>query len=227
MAVKTDFVALYEQLGLRPDCSAAELRNAYRRRVAELHPDRQRGGPIDPLAGARLQELTAAYLAASDFQRRFGRLPGARLPRPPSATPLPVHEAASPHPPADSGGGVGRTWRIASGAVGLGLVLWLVALGPDGEQIPLPATNDAAPASAPAATVGAPPPAAVSLPQELELGMEAAAVRALEGPPLMATPERWDYGPSWIDFDHGRVSDWYSSPLRPLKGAGARSPRSG
>lgn len=220
MAAKTDFVALYEQLGLGPDCSAAELRNAYRRRVAELHPDRQRGGPADPLAAARLQELTAAYLAASDFQRRFGRLPGARLPRAPAATPLPVPEEIAP--PATAGGG-GRSWRIAFGAVALGLVLWLVALGPDGERASVPVTNDDAPLRAPAA-VGAAPPVAVAVPLGIELGMEAAAVRALEGAPLMATPERWDYGPSWIAFDHGRVSGWYSSPLRPLKIAGAHPP---
>jgi len=49
-------------------------------------------------------------------------------------------------------------------------------------------------------------------------------VRALEGRPLMESAQRWDYGPSWIEFNDGKVSDWYSSRLHPLKVAGARPP---
>jgi hypothetical protein len=76
MTGKTDFVFLYEQLGLAPGCTHAELRRAYRRRVAELHPDR-RGAQADAGDAARLQELTSAYAEATQFHRRHGRLPGA------------------------------------------------------------------------------------------------------------------------------------------------------
>ena len=80
-----------------------------------------------------------------------------------------------------------------------------------------PQTSRAAPAEPPSV------PAASEARTRLKLGMDAEAVRALEGQPLLATPERWDYGPSWIDFDHGKVSNWYSSPLRPLKVGGSES----
>ena len=55
--------------------------------------------------------------------------------------------------------------------------------------------------------------------------MDADAVRASEGEPtLMVSNERWEYGPSWIRFEHGKVVDWYSSPLYPLNTATRRSP---
>ena len=93
MSGKTDFFLFYQQLGLRPDCSLPELKNAYRRRVAELHPDRQRPGRADPEAAAHLQELTAAYNAAASFQRRYGRLPGATHT---SARPVPAEGGRRP-----------------------------------------------------------------------------------------------------------------------------------
>ena len=41
--MKPDLTLLYSQLGLRPDCSLAELQLAYRRRISELQPN-----PLDP-----------------------------------------------------------------------------------------------------------------------------------------------------------------------------------
>jgi len=76
MSGNNDFVFLYEQLGVAPGCTHAELRRAYRRRVAELHPDR-RGPGADAADAVRLQELTRAYAEATVFHRRHGRLPGA------------------------------------------------------------------------------------------------------------------------------------------------------
>ena len=49
------------------------------------------------------------------------------------------------------------------------------------------------------------------------LGMSKTDVEALEGAPVSAGTDRWDYGPSWIEFKCGEVSDWYNSRLRPLK----------
>ena len=49
--------------------------------------------------------------------------------------------------------------------------------------------------------------------------MDRADVAALEGVPLSTNGPQWDYGPSWIAFRCGRVADWYSSPLRPLRTA--------
>ena len=100
MSETCDFAWLYRQLGLRPGGSLQELRLAYRRRVARLHPDRIQGD-IEAL-----QQLNVLYGAALDFQRKMGRLPGARSGggvaqvnrERPSSTPFqPRHEQTPPH----------------------------------------------------------------------------------------------------------------------------------
>ncbi|TXH77467.1 MAG: J domain-containing protein [Lysobacteraceae bacterium] len=72
MAEDTDFAALYRELGIDASCTLTELRHAYRRRVAKLHPDQ--GGDAEDTG--RLQRLNRLQAAAIDFHRRYGRLPG-------------------------------------------------------------------------------------------------------------------------------------------------------
>lgn len=76
MADDTDFLTLYDELGLAPGVSDLDaLKQAYRRRVAQLHPDRG-GGDSDP---ERLQRLNRLYGAALAFEQRYGRLPAAAV----------------------------------------------------------------------------------------------------------------------------------------------------
>ena len=67
----SDFTSLYASLGVDPDCDVETLKRLFRRRIAELHPDR----------GATLseEELMLLYLEALRFHRRHGRFPGARI----------------------------------------------------------------------------------------------------------------------------------------------------
>ncbi|HXE65758.1 MAG TPA: DnaJ domain-containing protein [Rhodanobacteraceae bacterium] len=75
MAGDTDFLVLYEELGLSPGISDLDaLKHAYRRRVAQLHPDRQTAAQADT---DRLQRLNRLYGAALAFEQRYGRLPAA------------------------------------------------------------------------------------------------------------------------------------------------------
>src|SRR3546814_13650073 len=55
----------------------------------------------------------------------------------------------------------------------------------------------------------------------LELGMDTETVRAIQGEPMRINGGTWEYGPSWLRFEHGELVDWYSSPLHRLK---TRSP---
>jgi molecular chaperone DnaJ len=54
----------YETLGVRPDATAAEIRDAYRALARQHHPDR---GPVDPGAMAAINE---AYRVLGDPARR-------------------------------------------------------------------------------------------------------------------------------------------------------------
>ena len=53
--------------------------------------------------------------------------------------------------------------------------------------------------------------------KQLELGMDPDQARRILGNPSVEHPARWQYGPSWVDFECGRVSGWYSAPARPLQ----------
>ena len=78
MAGNTDFLMLYEELGLAPGVSDLDaLKQAYRRRVAQLHPDRN--SMVDEDDYARLQRLNSLYGAALAFEQRYGRLPAAAV----------------------------------------------------------------------------------------------------------------------------------------------------
>lgn len=63
---------LYDVLGVPPDASAEELRQAFRDQARLLHPDRhvQAGEAAQAITERRMQELTAAWQVLSDAGRR-------------------------------------------------------------------------------------------------------------------------------------------------------------
>ena len=58
---------LYQVLGVAPGATHDEIRQAYRKKAFELHPDRH-GGSADAEDG--FKELTAAYAVLGDAERR-------------------------------------------------------------------------------------------------------------------------------------------------------------
>lgn len=64
MAVKRDY---YEVLGVGRQCTAEELRQAFRKIAMDSHPDRH---PDDPVAHERFKEASEAYAVLSDPERR-------------------------------------------------------------------------------------------------------------------------------------------------------------
>lgn len=82
--MKPDLTLLYSELGLKSNCSLAELQLAYRRRISELQPNRS---PQSPESTAMLRDLISLYTTANRFHRRYGRLPGAAPDHPDSGQP--------------------------------------------------------------------------------------------------------------------------------------------
>jgi len=227
--MQPDFSHLYRAIGVRPDCSLDAFRHAFRRHVAGRHPDRA----DDAVAGDEappLSEINALYAMAMRFHRRHGRLPGAALP----ANGIEVAETADggdPESRASARSGTARNDefggsvpRIALDPAPAGTRRWtpwlvvaallVVAIGV--WQAPTHSRRAAVAAAAahPETQTDAPP-------TRLALGMRAETVRAIQGEPLRVRDDEWDYGPSWLRFEHGRLVDWYSSPLNRLKTATA------
>lgn len=218
MAGPVDFLRLYQELNLPSGASLEELKRAYRRRVSELHPDRltQSEAATTRRAAEKLQELTVLYGAAIEFHGRHGRLPGGvALRRAPYETPAPPSRVP-PAAPARS------SRRLLFGIPLLILCGWIfwAAQYPDEDAS---SSTEEAPAEAPPALAMQAPPHEPML-HALDFGMPMREVLVLEGEPLIRSESRWEYGPSWISFEKGKVSDWYSSPLRPLRQASQKPP---
>jgi hypothetical protein len=214
LARETDFLDLYKILGLNPGCGLAEFKQAYRRRVAVLHPDRRTGDQVSAIAAERLQQLTALYGSAMEFERRHGRLPGAppaRLAQAEASQPPAPHVSISKPPRRRRRL---RWWLMVS--VALGCIAWLLwdfgFFSGDADFEPATTTSQLA-----QSVGGVPEQHPPASPSVLALGMDIGAVRAIEGEPTLIGAGHWEYGPSWIRFEDGKVADWYSSPLRPLK----------
>lgn len=204
MAEDTDFVALYDELGLDAECSMVDFKRAYRRRVAQLHPDH----PDNSSDISRLQRLNRLYAAAIEFQQAHGRLPGA-IRATVVETPGDSLFASSEAPMRDSPSlsGSPSYWRYVLLVALLGLVLYGLSI-----QEPATTMSDAVESTdAPRQDLHRP-----AVEELLAIGMEGPQVRRIQGDPFNSHQHRWEYGPSWILFDCGKVVDWYSSPLHPL-----------
>jgi hypothetical protein len=220
MAGSNDFLALYQELGLRADCTLEEFKLAHRKRVGALHPDRAGG---EAAAEHELPRLNALYTRAMDFHRRHGRLPGAPQSAATATTGprVPPRPAAPSMPTPDAAPAARRRNRLP---VLLVLVAALVVAWLWANPVELEPAPGGMPAARPARTSVVPTRPAVA--QTFELGTPARRVRALQGAPLGGWEQHWDYGPSWVEFRCGVVTGWYSSPLRPLKVATSGPPAS-
>lgn len=215
LAVETYFLALYRQLGLSPGCKLADFKQAYRRHVSILHPDRN--DTASPEDHERFGRLVTQYNAAMDFHRRHGRLPGAAVGARSAATDAPSAQPVSPSPLPPRRERVTHTPRpmllVIVALVVIALIAW--GVGPIGstsgtdtaKATPEPAAADSEP------TVQAP---------QLSVGMTREDVRAIEGDPTAVHGDRWEYGPSWVRFERDTLVDWYSSPFRSLKATSTR-----
>jgi hypothetical protein len=209
MASDTDFVALYQELELDSGCTFEELKQAYRKRVGMLHPDRRN---VNLHATSQLQRLNSLYSAAMEFQRRHGRLPGALHASATTAIPEPEIFTRTQRRSAEGARKPRTVPRLFLAILALLLVgMWIAALSGSEESDATPMQNSAIETTLPGAQGRHPSVHSV------ELGATAQQVREIHGEPISGWVQRWEYGPSWIAFHCGVVVDWYSSPLHPLK----------
>lgn len=220
MSDDTDFLALYEELALGARFDLVEFKRAYRKRVTQLHPDHQGGVGDMP----RLQRLNRMYDAALDFHRLHGRLPGAapaRTPPPmPDSDPYPYEYERTEAPshaqniagqvvlddnPPVTGSLRRRRWLLVLVLAALLLYWW------GAQKSANPSLDPAGPGDAVHPGLGAP-----VLAKDIVAGMDEQQVRRILGEPTGMHDGRWDYGPSWVQFQCGQVVGWYSSPLRRL-----------
>ncbi|WP_440225213.1 J domain-containing protein [Dokdonella sp. MW10] len=214
MAHGIDVLKLYQAFGLEPGAGIDDLRLAYRRRVAKLHPDRHaHRDPISAqLAGEELKRLTVLYDAGVDFHRRHGRLPGAApAAAEPSATRAGSASAHAPVVEVHRRTGLRTPLIVFACAAAFGA--WYALQGTD----PADDAGMSAPVAGVASRVPTAAPVVASDSPGLYVGMRAEDVVRQEGEPIERGGVRWDYGPSWVMFHQGRVTEWYSSPLRPLR----------
>ncbi len=229
-----DFSLLYSELGLRPGCSLEALKSAYHRRIAELHPDRRGDRPASARDEAVLRDLIALYGSAMRFHRQHGRLPGTAVePRTEGGHSPGSRGAAASTPgiategrsePAASTPRSGGPVLLTIAVVMVVLALWLDfgARTPSDDWHAIPEPE---PIAAPTEFAERVREAGHETERDrdndgethLRLGMAEAAVREVQGQPILIRDDEWHYGPSWLRFERGRLADWYSSPLRRLK----------
>ena len=212
MTANTDFIEMFHELGLSANCSLDEFKRAYRRCVAQLHPDRAANRTADH---SRLQRLTVTYEAALNFHKRYGRLPGYVTLSPP---PQPSASRSPPVMPERAARRSHLRWLLLLlGVLVLAWLLWDEPPPVDEE----PSEEEVLAAESGVESTAALAAAAHPSPIRLSLGMTKDQVRAIEGEPVASSESQWEYGPSWIGFKCGEVEDWYSSPMRPLRFAHA------
>lgn len=215
-----DFSQLYSLLGLEPGCSLEELKHAYRKRVAELHPDKHSLQSSNEEDNAQLAALIPLYRMAIHFHELHGRLPGSTATDAPTQRPGP----ATLRPPVAPV--VSRTRHTANGSpsqtpashwwllLALACLVGYLVFSAFSAQDSGPATLPANTQLSPEWPVDVSPPDGQAL---VTIGMDTQTVLSIQGQPSRVRGGVWEYGPSWLRFKDGRLVEWHSSPLYRLR----------
>ena len=213
-----DYLADYQRLGVQPGCSPETLERVWRAAVRDLHPDRAADRSDSVARTQRLLDVTSAYRRLRSFEREHGRLPGGPLQAPPQMGSDSFGELTSLSAPVRGGENLSASWAVSLGMAAwlglaaLGLLVWSGAIQGPAEELPAPGAAPAESLSQPTGSLGWETPRE----HHIRIGSTEAHVEGLLGPPLVLQVDLWEYGPSHVRFQRGRVVGWYSSPLKPL-----------
>ncbi len=67
---RADEITFYEELGVAPDASPEEIRDAFRALVRLLHPDQQTDSQLKQIAEKQMRKLNRIYSVLSDPEER-------------------------------------------------------------------------------------------------------------------------------------------------------------
>lgn len=213
-----DFSQLYRVLALRPGCSLEQFKQAYRRLVAYQHPDRAPTPAAGGGASPELSDVIALYDQAMRFYRTHGRLPGAGsgLVEPAYTPPAVIVPESDDHEFDDHAQEPETRETTPSLSRRFAPLAMLALLALAWATWQKTSEPESLPAMPPRHAAGVATESAAS-PGGLVLGMDMEAVRSIQGDPVQIRDDKWEYGPSWLRFENGKLVDWYSSPLYRLR----------
>ncbi|MDP9054183.1 MAG: J domain-containing protein [Acidobacteriota bacterium] len=119
-------ISYYEELGLAPDASPEEIRDAFRLNVRLLHPDQHTDPHLKEIAERQMRKLNRIYAVLSDpdSRRQYDESPDVKFVPPlPFDPPLPARQTLRPK----------LAWASAIVVSG-GLLMWLAADNQPGFQ---------------------------------------------------------------------------------------------
>jgi|GEM_PF-7061256 len=244
MDTEHDYARYYRILGLRPDCEWRDVRAAYRKKVAIWHPDRLPDiEGIRESAEAKFKDVSIAYQAISTYYNEVGMMPEVGFfdddfggddfayagdgdddfepyvpPSPPPPRRRPRERRSNR-----------LTWMVV-----LLLAVFFIVYGMSlqswdersivnrGEELEKSVRDSASRSSSRSDNWREERSSSGDAlggkgKSRITRGMHKKWVLQIQGEPMLREEDTWDYGISKIYFRDDLVTDWYSSPLDPLR----------
>lgn len=229
----------YHILGLKPDCSLADLKAARRRLVKSWHPDRFPAGSVEKhQAEEHIKDINTAFDRLTAHHAIYGELPRATATarRGPSVIvvdPAPDQESqraqdSSTSPRTTEDGAADdnhkspwryRSLRWAVGLLAAALIAEIVRTGLF--ESPTYTPSAAGPTPVPGETRAPPASERSTRPSHgqeyFTIGSTLGDVYAIQGVPTGTENGIWHYGKSKVFFANGAVTSWEHDPADPLK----------
>jgi len=230
----TNWLELYQTLGIEPGCEWSQVQTAYRRMAQSRHPDRfEEGSTEHREAQDQIIEINHAYAKLSAYYKTHGYLPGNRYSAPKTDR-KPGSSGQSRSETATSRSG--SSWRVpaenrkkpflrrrstillslalAYGAYHLWPLDRYLSEAPGEYESAEPGEN---PETPPTALLGESRSSIEPANSFFGPGSTMGEVYAVQGNPTRTSGSTWYYGNSSVTFAKGIVDSWKEDPDFPLK----------